>query len=81
MLSDKMMFDLESKKVILIKLFKDSMNTVNNCSRIDENMINQYELIRDTYRNKENLFIPENEKQLILYFDEMKLGDYNESES
>lgn len=76
-----MMFDLESKKVILIKLFKDSMNTVNNCSRIDENMINQYELIRDTYRNKENLFIPENEKQLILYFDEMKLGDYNESES
>ena len=44
-------------------------------------MINQYELIRDTYRNKENLFIPENEKQLILYFDEMKLGDYNESES
>lgn len=69
MLSDKMMFDLENKKIILIKLFEDSFNSVNGCKRIDKKMIEEYDLIKNTYKNPNNLFIPENLEQLESYFD------------
>ncbi len=69
MLSDRFMFGIEGKKVILAPLFYDKVRITNGVKRINENETRKYELIKNTYKNPDDFVVAYSEANLYAALD------------
>lgn len=70
MVSDKFMFGYEGSKLLLIKLFKNSIKKQGAYCRISDELISKYEKIKQGYRLPEQFLLPETEDELYKILDE-----------
>lgn len=64
MFSDKFMFGVEGKKLLLGPLFYDSIKESNGVCRVNKREIMKYKDIRNTYVNKDDFCIANTEKEI-----------------
>lgn len=69
LLSDKFMFDLESKKLILAPMFCDKIKTVNSVCRVNSQIIDGFEAVKYMYDDPDKYRIIYSESDLINVLD------------
>lgn len=70
LLSDKLLFDDESPKLVLGPLFYDKIIVRNGIVRLNEQVMQNYKMIRSTYREPDNMMITESKRQLFSFLDQ-----------
>lgn len=81
MVSDKLLFNDESPKVILVKLFQNKLKNVNGSCRINEGVIGRFEKISEIYDCPDRLFIPDSETQLFEKLDNILKNGERDNEN
>lgn len=71
LLSDKFMFNIEGRKIMLAPLFYGKIKVSSGESRVNVNIIKKFEIVRRRYKKPENFVIAYSEENIYQALDEM----------